>query len=75
MVIFFHKFIHGTSGLTVKVGLRVPKYAFSSRTHFVPRYIGVCDPLARCVTVANKFSNRLDFFLDHKSFWKAAGIL
>ena len=73
-LIFFHKVLHGTSGLTVKVGLRVPKYAFRLRTHFVPRYIGVCDPLARCVTVANKFCNRLDFFLDCKRFWKAAKV-
>ena len=66
--------LHGTSGLTVKVGLRVPKYAFCLRTHFIPRYIGVCDPLAKCVTVANKFCNRLDFFLDCKRFWKAAKV-
>ena len=73
-LIFFHKALQGCSGLNIEVGIRAPQYAFRSRTHFVARYNGVCDPLARCVSVANQFSDRLDFFLDNKRLLEAAKV-
>lgn len=67
-LIFFYRALHGNSALETDIALRIPGYNFRNSNIFTSTHMGMCDPLIRCVGIANQYHERLDFFVDFKTF-------